>query len=549
MEYSQKIAVLTQEVMEELANLSKQRRPLTSEFLQEALVKRKGVARLLETEEGRADVEPVENAASPKDGRNNGKSIENVVQSNPPAPPRPTHEENRIPTASREDGRSQVVIDVLRRMGILLAMAAKQDENREANECLDQIKVELKREDTDAEQVEFLLDQLRNIRLREENGEDTPGESAPRRRGIEIAEPETKEDDVDRLRSRVEYLVERLRAILEKTIGQLSLPENKAYSEKLSNVSRKLNQNPSIPELEVLEQQVYELLVSFRQEVEKERDNMSGLLLDVAHELVATEKEFLWTLLMDRKRRREGDVQVEQTIRQRVQAIENSFDRETDVGNLQELVKKGMNGIRQFIVDWRKRQENIFKESEVKIVGLRTRLKKSNEELDTIQQKAEEDPLTGVMNRRSLDRHIKRLFEECAHSEMWASFIMLDIDNFKSINDTYGHLNGDKVLAAMCRAISASLRQGDLFFRYGGDEFSILLPGVRIDDARVVAEKILNLVNRLEFISKGSRVPVSISVGVTELQSGDTEESMIHRADEALYCAKEKGRSRVELRK
>jgi len=162
------------------------------------------------------------------------------------------------------------------------------------------------------------------------------------------------------------------------------------------------------------------------------------------------------------------------------------------------------------------------------------------------------DGLTGLLNRRYL---FERLAEEFSRidlknrkKELLPSFgcIMVDIDFFKKFNDTYGHQMGDKVLKYVASCIEKSLRKYDVAGRYGGEEFLVLLPNSTIDDARMVAERIWDVIRSNAYEAEGRRYKVTVSVGYACVTEDDeTFESAISRADQALYQAKEAGRDRV----
>lgn len=174
------------------------------------------------------------------------------------------------------------------------------------------------------------------------------------------------------------------------------------------------------------------------------------------------------------------------------------------------------------------------------------KLSKARHKLETI---ASTDHLTGLFNRRHI---IQRIEEECERAERGGdlfSCILFDADHFKAVNDTYGHLKGDEVLKAIAAQARHSLRTYDVVGRHGGEEFIALLPGADLETATGAAERLRQAVEGLDLIRTpdGERQPVTISLGVTRWQAGDSEDSLVHRADLALYRAKAAGRNRVEV--
>ncbi len=157
------------------------------------------------------------------------------------------------------------------------------------------------------------------------------------------------------------------------------------------------------------------------------------------------------------------------------------------------------------------------------------------------------DGLTGLYNRRYFETHLETLMEKAVESRRPLGVIMVDIDHFKRINDTYGHDAGDDVLRQFARRLQASVRGIDLACRYGGEEFVIVMPDADIAVARTVGERLLTHIAGEPFlVSNGQRlIDVTVSVGVAELQDGDRADLILKRADEALYRAKREGRNRV----
>ncbi|MBX3272527.1 MAG: GGDEF domain-containing protein [Sandaracinaceae bacterium] len=155
------------------------------------------------------------------------------------------------------------------------------------------------------------------------------------------------------------------------------------------------------------------------------------------------------------------------------------------------------------------------------------------------------DPLTKLYNRRALD---DRLDADLSHARRHGtplSVLLLDLDYFKVVNDTYGHLGGDYVLATFAELAQAMVRREDLFARYGGEEFAILCRSTSLAHAASLGERIRAATAAARFVHDGRVIPVSVSVGVAAARADDTVEALVERADRALYRAKQEGRNRV----
>jgi len=157
------------------------------------------------------------------------------------------------------------------------------------------------------------------------------------------------------------------------------------------------------------------------------------------------------------------------------------------------------------------------------------------------------DSLTGINNRRNLIQIAEKEFERSRRYNTPISIIMLDLDNFKLINDTRGHLAGDMVLTDVGKTLSMFIRKIDTAGRYGGDEFCIILSDTAIEDARAAAVRLLDEFHRVKVPTVNNTDHLQASMGVAcKSENTSTLEELLARADQALYKAKELGRDRVE---
>lgn len=166
---------------------------------------------------------------------------------------------------------------------------------------------------------------------------------------------------------------------------------------------------------------------------------------------------------------------------------------------------------------------------------------------DRLQRLAALDPLTGIYNRRFGMGRLHEEFSRAVRATAPLGLMMFDIDYFKKVNDTYGHLAGDRVLVAVAKTARSAVREGDVLMRYGGEEFLIILPAASKENTRTVGERLRRKVEDTVLSEGDQTVRVTISVGVTAYPEPDAanEQELVKRADEALYRAKESGRNRV----
>ncbi|MEK6374171.1 MAG: GGDEF domain-containing protein [Acidobacteriota bacterium] len=167
---------------------------------------------------------------------------------------------------------------------------------------------------------------------------------------------------------------------------------------------------------------------------------------------------------------------------------------------------------------------------------------------EEIRNLADTDDLTGIGNKRWLRRQLPQEVERARVYNLPLSLLMFDVDDFKEINDRYGHTVGDVVLSELCGAVRESLRPPDVFARFGGDEFAVILPHTDIEGARAVAGRILDRVREVAIAGDDEEtIRCSVSIGGADYRLGDSAADLLRRADERLYEAKRSGKNRCTV--
>jgi diguanylate cyclase (GGDEF)-like protein len=158
---------------------------------------------------------------------------------------------------------------------------------------------------------------------------------------------------------------------------------------------------------------------------------------------------------------------------------------------------------------------------------------------------AQRDPLTGICNRSALDDSLQRELSHAQRQDSSCALMIIDIDHFKAVNDKYGHIIGDCALKAIAQRADQCKRDGDLLFRYGGEEFVILLRDTDLEGAQLLAERIRACIASAPCHCAGIDLAITVSIGVSSLRKHDSPVSLFARADQALYSAKRSGRNQV----
>jgi diguanylate cyclase len=175
------------------------------------------------------------------------------------------------------------------------------------------------------------------------------------------------------------------------------------------------------------------------------------------------------------------------------------------------------------------------------------------QELEHVRAKSMTDGLTRAFNREALDQHLSSKIEAMKTIKAGFCLLLLDLDDFKSLNDTYGHLIGDRMLMAFSQKCRSLIRGDDFFARYGGEEFAIVLNNINLRDGLMKASDICKTVAAARYATDENQadnfLSMTVSIGVTPVNRSDTVESLIARADKALYDAKRKGKNMAIGRK
>jgi diguanylate cyclase len=222
----------------------------------------------------------------------------------------------------------------------------------------------------------------------------------------------------------------------------------------------------------------------------------------------------------------------------------------TELSVLQTIVSDRLETVTKQVLDFRSREESRLLQHADRAERMRTRIADLEREAQDLHSKLDRekhgarlDPLTRVANRKSFDERFAQEVLRRAQSELPVTMLLWDLDNFKVINDSYGHRAGDRVLQSVATCFMSGLRAEDFVARIGGEEFVILLTGMPFAKAVRIADELRIAVEALRFHFKGAPVRVTVSCGLTELRLDDAGGAAFDRADAALYRAKLGGKN------
>jgi len=241
---------------------------------------------------------------------------------------------------------------------------------------------------------------------------------------------------------------------------------------------------------------------------------------------------------------------LEEDIEEQACNIEAQARTATDLGQLKLLVQDRVDAIRSHMEAYRSQEKELIQAAEEKTERLVQRLNELETETEELRQKvsthslqALTDTLTGIPNRYAYEERLNQEYSRWKRYNQPLSLMVVDIDNFKHINDKYGHRAGDKALRIIANQLRKMTRETDFIARYGGDEFVLLLPETTSEGAMHIAKKLLDTVESCAFHFREKKVTITISCGISEFRKGDTPADAFERADQALYRSKHRGRN------
>jgi len=291
------------------------------------------------------------------------------------------------------------------------------------------------------------------------------------------------------------------------------------------------------------------LLLSIKKHIDVEQQEMAAFLARLTDELTDLDsKTASMGLVAEDSFIKHSDFN--RNVEAQIVELQQNSASATQLEPLKQLIELRVHTLNQQLQQYRAQEEAERSSAQQQLSALMQKLQALESEtselrshLDAARYKATRDPLTELSNRLALDERLTSELARCRRYNGALSVAVFDIDYFKNINDTYGHKSGDKVLTIIAKLLSQHSREADFLARFGGEEFVMLLPETRAEDAFGVVEKIRQIVENSGFNASGNRISITLSCGLTEYVAGDDNESIFSRADAALYQAKQQGRN------
>lgn len=342
-----------------------------------------------------------------------------------------------------------------------------------------------------------------------------------------------------------------LNQVLLHMLDRLSFPQES--QEQVESLKARLDQVIAADELPELFEHVTGIVTDMRKTMQRERKEMEGFLRELTSRL-----QELDDCIQRSDAKRTALVQEGRTLQEfvfsEVKGIQSDVDDALDLEKLKCAVNDRIEAIESHMEVYIQSEDERIRGADKETQRLAERMRAMEAETTRLQEKlrakhiqALKDGLTGIYNRMAYD---ERVIQEHARWKRYGtplSLLLWDIDQFKVINDTYGHQAGDKVLQSVAHLLESLVRETDFVARYGGEEFVILMPETTAVTAHKVAEKLRGSIEETNFHYRDTVVKVSASCGTAAFSRSDTPECVLRRADEALYLAKQAGRNQCRM--
>lgn len=333
---------------------------------------------------------------------------------------------------------------------------------------------------------------------------------------------------------------------LAALLTNITLPD--VYRDQLLDIQKALTGNSDLNHLPALLDEVINLIMVA---VGKTQEDLTSYLSQLNQQLASINASILANYKaqknMSSSRRDFSD-----TFKQHVDNTQTDVRNATDLNSLKTLIDERMHTITEAMATFQDKMHAQEKQAAQSITQLKNKVSRMEQDANQLRSNMQDkiaqalsDALTGLPNRAAYQETIFPLLTSSAQTGSPLCIAICDVDHFKKINDTWGHLAGDKVLKLIPKQMHSVLKKEHLMFRYGGEEFLIVFPMTSLDQAFDCCQKVREIVAKTPFNMSGDPVSVTISIGVSIFNGKESHDELFARADKLLYQAKEKGRNTV----
>ncbi len=324
------------------------------------------------------------------------------------------------------------------------------------------------------------------------------------------------------------------------------------YTGKLDNITARIKTAEDTADISEIRESVFSLIFVYISDTNQDRGKVNIFVQEVVGKILDIESNLSASYQQTDSMFQTND-RFESVLEAEMKRLKQTSDVASSLDMLKIQVSERLASIEKALQKKQAKDKAVRDVAEKSRQSFKSGFTKLKQELDEatryseeLEKKLNQDQLTGAYNRRAYDKKVEDEMERFLRYGSGFSFLLIDADKFKLINDQYGHSIGDKCLQEIIKRTLPLLRKNDMLARYGGEEFVVIMPGTDLNGGREVAEKIRQTIEKIEFIYKKDKVKVTVSIGVSQAREGDKHhKEVFERADIAVYQAKAKGRNQV----
>lgn len=416
-------------------------------------------------------------------------------------------------------------------------------------------------EDAKVEDIECCINDLRDASLKDDPAQDKPrkprseGSSSFWGKWLKRQEEGKDEKRDEKKKGETVATANHLKRFREKCLvlmEEIQIDAGAEDARRIADIRERVLQVKEYEDFVSINDEAAACMEHFIQRARDERRQFSAFIESVGNGLSELE-ESSTDSISHAQETHQANKEFNTMLQGQVEDIDVSFEGGKPFEELRGILAQKLAKIKTSIEQKRREDETRLEEAQKAMESLQQSMQQMRGEITAIQEKTANlekealiDPLTGVHNRRAYDARIRDELQRFLRYRQVFSLLLLDVDHFKKVNDLYGHWAGDKCLQEIIKRIQPALRRSDFLARYGGEEFVVILPGVSIDGACSTAEKVRKIVASIRFRYQEKEIPLTMSVGVTQVEQTDkTVEDITTRADAAMYKAKDGGRNQT----
>ena len=420
---------------------------------------------------------------------------------------------------------------------IIIDMVGQQDEDSSFGRACKEISNGLKK-GTSLTKMSYVFEQLKTAMIKEDIG---PVPIRKKKSLFSGLKKSAAEFFVDEFKQDYHELINTLRSCLESS-----------YSSALDRVAAHLVDLSDTADIHGIREQIFKILFSYISDTNQDREKASLFVLEIADKILKIESKVTTSHEQTDSMFKAGKG-FEDVLMDEMGQLRTTSVLATSLEELKSEITARLASIDQALLKKQKTEKAIQMAARKNFDAFKSGFLKLKKELDQatrhskdLEKKIHQDQLTGAFNRRAYDKKILEEMERFKRYGSVFSLMLIDADNFKKINDHYGHAVGDRCLKEIIKRTLPLLRVNDMLARYGGEEFAVIMPETESEGAREAAEKIRKTIEKIEFLYKNEEVKVTVSIGISQVKSEDQNHLQIfERADIAVYKAKDNGRNQV----